>query len=521
MAPNASQGLFQVNKALGTSVDSAIRITDNATTSMMLNNISSGISAIWSSGSIAFGVGSNSLSEAMRLTSTGLGIGTSSPIAKLDVRGNLNLGDGTSNSNITNTVDTAFMLISGGTSTQNNIRLYGPSHPTLANVQTFITNGSERMRLDSSGNLGLGVTPSAWQSPFVAFQISTGGAALTGRTDGGQVNLSSNWRYGSGTNLYINNGFASRYAQESGGHYWYTAPSGTAGNAISFTQAMTLDADGDLGVGTTSPATKFVVSNAGAQGLEFNPNSSGLGMLEAYNRSTSAYYGFRINADDIRFHTGASATERARITSAGAWSFGSSGTATGTSGQVLTSNGSGSAPTWQTAGGGNWVLIQTNTFSGATTIDMTGMSSTYDLYFIEGVITGTTGSFFAPGWRLINSSSTVLTSSLYCGNLWGGEENTTNVRWYTDENAGRFLSSAAYYTTNIDISFNMYVNRSPNNEYQGVWGNTMSLYSTFPSPSWFSGGYRALVNLNGIRIFDTTSAWTATGTLRLWGWKKT
>jgi hypothetical protein len=207
------------------------------------------------------------------------------------------------------------------------------------------------------------------------------------------------------------------------------------------------------------------------------------------------------------------------VNNSGAVGFGSA--SYGTSGQVLTSNGSGSAPTWQTAGGGNWVLIQTNTFSGATTIDMTGMSSTYDLYFIEGVITGTTGSFFAPGWRLINSSSTVLTSSLYCGNLWGGEENTTNVRWYTDENAGRFLSSAAYYTTNIDISFNMYVNRSPNNEYQGVWGNTMSLYSTFPSPSWFSGGYRALVNLNGIRIFDTTSAWTATGTLRLWGWKKT
>ncbi len=193
--------------------------------------------------------------------------------------------------------------------------------------------------------------------------------------------------------------------------------------------------------------------------------------------------------------------------------------APGTNGNVLMSNGT----TWTSAtpSGGNWALLQTNTFSGATTIDMTGMSGTYDLYFIEGVITSTTGSFFVPSWRLINSASTVLTSSLYCGNLWGGEENTTNIRWYTDENAGRFLSSAAYYTTNIDISFNMYVNRSPSNEYQGVWGNTMSLYSTFPSPSWFSGGYRALVNLNGIRIFDTTSAWTATGTLRLWGWKKT
>jgi hypothetical protein len=33
---------------------------------------------------------------------------------------------------------------------------------------------------------------------------------------------------------------------------WYNAPSGTAGNAITFTQAMTLDASGNLLVGKTS-----------------------------------------------------------------------------------------------------------------------------------------------------------------------------------------------------------------------------------------------------------------------------
>lgn len=40
-------------------------------------------------------------------------------------------------------------------------------------------------------------------------------------------------------------------------------------------------------------------------------------------------------------------TERFRLLATGAWSVGSSGTATGTSGQVLTSNGSGAAPSWQ------------------------------------------------------------------------------------------------------------------------------------------------------------------------------
>ncbi len=46
---------------------------------------------------------------------------------------------------------------------------------------------------------------------------------------------------------------------------------------------------------------------------------------------------------------GNGSTEYVRILNGGAVSFGSSGTATGTSGQVLTSNGSGSSPSWQAA----------------------------------------------------------------------------------------------------------------------------------------------------------------------------
>jgi hypothetical protein len=59
--------------------------------------------------------------------------------------------------------------------------------------------------------------------------------------------------------IYQNTGFATRYTQVSGGHEFYTAASGTAGNAISFTQTMTLTAAGNLGIGTTSPSQKLEV----------------------------------------------------------------------------------------------------------------------------------------------------------------------------------------------------------------------------------------------------------------------
>jgi hypothetical protein len=74
------------------------------------------------------------------------------------------------------------------------------------------------------------------------------------------------------SNVYYNGIFryanssqtAGAYAVVGNSHAWYIAPSGTAGNAISFTQAMTLDASGNLGVGTTSPVGALQVLRASA-----------------------------------------------------------------------------------------------------------------------------------------------------------------------------------------------------------------------------------------------------------------
>jgi hypothetical protein len=68
----------------------------------------------------------------------------------------------------------------------------------------------------------------------------------------------SNWRYTA-------NGYAAYCLTSAGNFAWQIAPSGTAGNAISFTQAMTLDANGYLGIGTTNPsasAARLVVSKS-------------------------------------------------------------------------------------------------------------------------------------------------------------------------------------------------------------------------------------------------------------------
>jgi hypothetical protein len=282
------------------------------------NNVGTVFTAT-SSGTLSSGTVSQNISftQAMTLDASGnLGIGTSSPSGKLDVK---------------QTTDTSL----GGIyvrATDNNAAVI--SRLTTGNL--VVRNGGiDSLFLDSSGNLGLGVTPSLWRSTEKAIQI---GSWMGLFTDSGLTTEVSynNYINSSNQRIYQNTGYALRYQQYNGIHSWHTAPSGTAGNQITganaFDQMMTLNASGNLGLGTTSPSTKLVVSNAGAQGFEFNPNASGLAQLEIYNRSTAAYYSFRINADDIRFHTGASVTERARITSGGYFKASDSGAYLGSTG---------------------------------------------------------------------------------------------------------------------------------------------------------------------------------------------
>jgi len=129
---------------------------------------------------------------------------------------------------------------------------------------TFYTGGSEQVRIDTAGNLGLGVTPSAWASGVRAFQNGAG-ALYTINTVQQRLSLNA-YRDSAGTMRYINSSINAnefRMGEGDGSFQWFTAPSGTAGDAISFTQAATLTAAGDFLVGTTSTtnSARFACNN--------------------------------------------------------------------------------------------------------------------------------------------------------------------------------------------------------------------------------------------------------------------
>lgn len=70
------------------------------------------------------------------------------------------------------------------------------------------------------------------------------------------------------------------------------------------TERMRITSGGNVGIGTTNPLQKLVISNGGAQGLEIGADATYDVNLAAYNRATSAYIPFRFDASAFYFLTG-------------------------------------------------------------------------------------------------------------------------------------------------------------------------------------------------------------------------
>jgi Chaperone of endosialidase len=184
-----------------------------------------------------------------------VGIGTSSPIGKLDVK---------------TATDSKLVVHDGNTA--NNVRLsavnlafnaYKDLEINSLSAQ-FWTAGNERMRIDSSGNVGIGRTPSSWTTGGGgALQGYSFGISATAGFDTTSIVTNAYQTNNSGTTWnYVGTATATRYDQYGGTHRFLYAASGTAGAAITWTEAMRIDSSGNVGIGTATPAAKLEVAGA-------------------------------------------------------------------------------------------------------------------------------------------------------------------------------------------------------------------------------------------------------------------
>jgi hypothetical protein len=312
-------------------------------------------------------------------TNDRLGIGTATPAAKLDVRGNIqarttndileagqlggvsyiqsynnasgiaaipmafytgtaermridssgNVGIGTTSPNVAGVSKAVTVNTTNGSSGAiYEIALNGTNHAylfanasntVLSSVQAlpllFSTTNTERMRIDSAGKVGIG-TASPGSPLDVQTNSSALGISLRGRSSDNVSSLA----------VRSNDG-ATIYGQVQGRSTDFRLEASSSNILSVYTNSaerMRVDSSGNVGIGTSSPSTKLQVNGGIAiNGATFP--SSGVGMeliwdgtqsvVQSYSRNVAAYQPLWLDGSLLRFNT--NGTERARIDSSG------------------------------------------------------------------------------------------------------------------------------------------------------------------------------------------------------------
>ena len=127
---------------------------------------------------------------------------------------------------------------------------------TTANTVMSLTatsGGTDGIIIDSSGNVGIGITPNVNSSVVNVIQLGKG-MTLMGNANDDRATMAANLYLDTGTAFrYVMDGLAGRFSIEDGNMVWGTASSGTAGTVATVDTKMTLLNNGNLGINQTNP----------------------------------------------------------------------------------------------------------------------------------------------------------------------------------------------------------------------------------------------------------------------------
>jgi hypothetical protein len=240
------------------------------------------------------------------ITASGnLGIGTTSPSDYLF--GDLTVTNGTSAgitlASATNSIGT--LAFADGTSGNTAYRGF-VQYSHITDGLYFGTSGATALTINNSGNVGIGTDSPATLLHIKADSNLTTDFPLTIENAADSLDLGIG-AYGLSNTVGTSQG--SDFVYNVGRHHIFQSDG---------SEKVRFDTSGNVGIGTTSPLQKLVVSDGGGYGFEFAPNNSSVNQILSYDRSGGAYRDFKISANEIRLGYGqAGANEAMRIDSSG------------------------------------------------------------------------------------------------------------------------------------------------------------------------------------------------------------
>jgi len=286
-----------------------------------------GTTGITTTGLTSTGIDDNATSTAITIDSSqNVGVGTASPDGTFHVK------DAIAQVYIQSNDGQPSQVVFGDVTDASG----GMIEYTSSNDMTFKTNNlNERMRIDSSGNVGIGLTPENSNGTWRNFE--QGGMNLVGRKVGGVDGMiGTNYVFKTdNSEVYKYTAATSRLFFDANEMLFQQAASGTAGTAITWSEAMRINSSGNVGIGTASPSYKLHVSQASSgalvnsfaddlfvessahAGITIGSGATSTGNL-AFTDSGNNFVGYvQYNHGDNSMRLGSNASEAMRIDSSG------------------------------------------------------------------------------------------------------------------------------------------------------------------------------------------------------------
>jgi hypothetical protein len=396
--------------------------------------------------------------ESMRIDASGnVGIGVTAPAVRLDLLASgsgdiVKFGVPASSRIINFYRDSANFAITDASGIAGN-GMYGI---TTTNNLAFLTNSSERMRIDSSGRVGIGTSSPSYPLDVLS-NSSAIGVSIRGRS---ADNLSI-------YNFTSNDG-ATQYGFILGSPTELRLTQNGANVITAYTngaERMRIESSGNVGIGTSSPATKLdfgpVSNNTQIISVRQNGNNrAGLGINSDFGLRVTGPSDATatISFGSISVSDGSTFTERMRITSAGDVGIGTSnptprgtnfrvlqieGGATGSELKLTNSTNTGGL-VMQNSGNDTYLWNIANSFLsfGTNATERMRIDSGGDVLFGQTTYTNppTTGTDLLAGGLVINPTRRTTASAANCN--WDG----------TSGNFARVTSSLRYKKEVINAS---------------------------------------------------------------------